>query len=508
MPELVTIPRVPLIETGIDWPASTGPVTFTEGHLRSAAEAPYADQAIKLPRMRFGHTSATTSASESADHHFEQPCVGKFINLRVEDDGNTLYGDLVGVPKWLGEKTKNEDGSEGPSVLSIAYPSRSVEAFFGVSTNTGKTHEMIITSVALLGENLPGVQTLDDLEILFSDEPTEWIEALTADAKVAASQPQPGGDPIPQQRVAASVDTGDVRSAFYEQVATEESGRYWWWLHQMYLDPTVVIAEDDNMEYWLVPYSATASGVEFAEPVQVFIQWVEKETNKVAAKVSLPEQFGQPSQVWASAEESRPEGRSTTSEGDEAEMAIDTASLRTALGLSETDLPDDATEEQINEAIAAHAANAGSGEGDGGTEDEATGDEQPEAVAAAAGSGPRTVAVDAEVWEETRRGAQAGLELQRSQARAANESFLDTAIRQGRIAPSSRASYLAQMNGPDDSGNGPARASVMDLINGLEAGVIPVDEKGHGEGETTKASQGTGLFPELERQRAAAAQEA
>ena len=103
---------------------------------------------------------------QSADHNFEQPCVGKFVNLRVEDQGNTLYGDLVGVPKWLAE------------ILPTAYPSRSVEAYFGVSTATNRKHEMIVTSVALLGENLPGVSTLDDLEYLFSDEPTD-LSALS-----------------------------------------------------------------------------------------------------------------------------------------------------------------------------------------------------------------------------------------------------------------------------------------------------------------------------------------
>jgi hypothetical protein len=450
---------------------------------------------------------------QSADHHFEQPCVGKFINLRVEDEGNTLYGDLVGVPKWLGEKTKNADGSDGPSVLSIAYPNRSVEAFFGVSTNTGKNHEMIITSVALLGENLPGVQTLDDLEILFSDEPTEWIEALTADTKVAASQShQPGGDPLPQQRVAASVDTGDVRSAFYEQVATEESGRYWWWLHQMYLDPTVCIAEDESMEYWLVPYSASASGVEFGDPVQVYIQWVEKDSGKVAASVKLPKEFGQPSQVWASAEESRPEGRINHKKEAKAEMAIDIPALRGALDLSETDLPDDATEEQINEAIAAHASDDGGTEdeagaegGDGGSEEEVEETEQtPEAIAAAAAKlGLRVV--DATVWDETHRGAKAGLEISREQARAANEKFLDEHIKEGRIAPATRASYLSQMNGPSNDGNGPAKAATKEFIEKLPKGVVPIGEIGHSEGETTQASsQGTGLFPDLEARRAKA----
>ena len=497
MTELVSIPRVPLIETGIDWPASTGPVTFTEGQLRAAAEAPYNDQAVKLPRLRFGHTGAGTSPTQSADHKFEQPCVGKFINLRVEDEGNTLYADLVGVPKWLG------------AILPTAYPNRSVEAFFGVSTNTGKQHDMIITSVALLGENLPGVQTLDDLEYLFSDEPTEWIDALTADTKVAASQTQPGGDPIPQQRVAASVDTGDVRSAFYEQVATEDSGRYWWWLHQMYLDPTVVIAEDEAMEYWLVPYSASTSGVEFGEPVQVFIQWVEKDSGKVAASVKLPTEFGQPSQVWASAEESRPEGRNKNNQ--ETKMGVNIPNLRTALGLSETDLPDDATEEQVNAALEAHASKPDDKPEDepeiDDDDDESGDDDEPTGTQASKGN---VIQVDREVWEQTRAGAQAGMELRHERDRADNEAFLSTALRKGKISPATKASYLKQMNGPKNDGNGPAKAEIRSMIEELPEGVLPVTEEGHSGGadETTKASQGTGLFPDLEARRNEQAKEA
>lgn len=509
MAELVTIPNVPLCETGIDWPASSGPVTFTQDDLISASEAPYNDPAVKLPRMRFGHTDASTSIHDSMAGFQEQPCVGKFTNLRVEEEGNLLVADLVGVPAWLAK------------ILPTAYPNRSVEAYFEVNTNTGKKHRMIITSVALLGENLPGVQTLDDLEYLFSDEPEDWISALQGGEKVAASQSERTGDEV-AKRVAASVDTGDVRSAFYEQVAVED--RYWWWLHQMYLDPTVCIAEDDNMEYWLIPYSASASGIEFEEPVKVRIQWVEEDSgdvrasgtslnpNSLAAKL-----FGHAQNTWAKAADSRPSVRQAEwdkkEENEEAKpaMGIDIPALRARLGLSETDLPDDATEEQINAALAAEP-------------DEPEADEPPEvdppeepaevdindeaAVAAALRSG-RVRIVDASVWEETRQGAQAGTELRNERDRNENRAFLDQAVRDSRIPRSSLNSYLTQMNGPDESGRGPARASIREMISKLEKGVVaPTVEDGHSEGEddhTTATQAGTGLFPDLEKRRAAAA---
>jgi hypothetical protein len=119
-----------------------------------------------------------------------------------------------------------------------------------------------------------------------------WIDALTAQTKVAASQ---GGDRCPLKARGRRLRRHGRRTqAFYEQIATEESGRYWWWLHQVYIDPKVVIAEDDSGEYWMVPYPYDAARpVTFGDPVQVFIQWVNKEDGKVAASVSIPEQFGQ-----------------------------------------------------------------------------------------------------------------------------------------------------------------------------------------------------------------------
>jgi hypothetical protein len=282
---------------------------------------------------------------------------GQVHQLGVGDEGNTLYADLAGVPKWLGAPTKNPDGSDGPSVLSVAYPNRSVEAWFDVtSLSTQKHHKMIITSVALLGENLPGVQTLDDLQMLFSEDPgEEWIDGLTAGIKAAVANPTEGGEVVPPTRVAASVDTSDVRSAFYEQVAVDD--RYWWWLHQMYLDPSLCIAEDESGEYWTIPYSVSGNDIEFEEPQKAYIQWVLEETGAVAAKLAAGQKFpNQANLSFASAEESRPGERQkeyNDKHNKEAKgsVPIDIEALRKLPGM--TDLPDDATEEQINEALAA-----------------------------------------------------------------------------------------------------------------------------------------------------------
>lgn len=479
--ELVTIPNVTLIETG-DWNASTGPVTFTTDDLYAAVAA-LDDPAVKLPRMRFGHTGNVPMV-ESAGGFEEQPCVGKFTNLRVEQDGTALVADLVGVPKWLAE------------ILPVAYPNRSVEAYFEVRTSTGKKHGMVVTSVALLGENLPAVQTLEDLEMMFSDDgSSEWVEALTAKSHVAASK----GDDMPQ-KVSASVDQSDIRKAFYEQIATEESGRYWWWMHQMYIDPPVVIAEDDSGENWLIPYDSKSA--EMGEPVQVFIQWVEKDSGKVAAAAGppIPTQFGHPAKVYASAAASRPADRQHKLETNQKEetgsMPIDTKLLAAHLGL-----PEDATEEQINEALA--AAEAAEEDTEETTAAETTEevdtvvDEEvtTEKVPVAATSG---VNVDAETWAQIQRDAAAGRAARAEQITARRTETVKAAVKAGKIPPSREGHYLSLME-RDEQGT-------SQFLAGLESGVVPVNEIGsseHADDGMTVQAQGTGLFPDLEARRAA-----
>lgn len=471
MPELVTIPNVPLVETGVDWPASTGPVTFTPDDLYSAADAPINDPAIKLPRMRFGHTSAGTSMADSAAGFVEQPCVGKFCNMRVEQDGNLLVADLVGVPRWLAE------------VLPTAYPNRSVEAFFEVKTGTGKQHRMVITSVALLGENLPGVQSLDDLEYLFSDQPTEWIEALTAKTTVMAQHK--GGDPTMPTRVAASVDSSDVRSEFYSQIAVDD--RYWWWLHQMYLDPQAVIAEDESMGYWYVPYTVDGNDVTFGEPVQVFIQWVEEESGKVAAKATALPQFGKPEHSYAHAAESRPAKRQAEFNKKEASaaVAIDIKALRKRANLTEVQLPDDATEEQINEALAAEPEPPE--EDDTETEDET--EEVEDGVTEDNESG---VTVDAAAYREMQARLKALEKKDEGREVKAQTDEVDQAIKDRKIPPSRKGHYLNLMK-KDPQGT-------RDFLAKLEKDAVPGGEIGHSRDDADasgRSTLGTGLLPEL-----------
>lgn len=472
--ELVTIPNIKLIETGT-WNASTGEVTFTSAMLYAAVAAYESDPAVKAPRMRFGHTDPSVSMYESAGGFDSQPCVGKFTNLRVEDEGNSLVGDLVGVPAWLAE------------ILPIAYPNRSVEAFHNVTTATGKKHDLVVTSVALLGDELPAVETLEDLELLFTEGSEEWINALTGGEMIAASK-----EVVMPKRVSASLDVNDVRTAFYDQIATEESGRYWWWLHQVYLDPSVVIAEDDNGEFWLIPYDRTSA--DMGEPVQVYIQWVETDSGKVAAakstKVGLPSEFGEAETVYASAAESRPAERQQQFESNQTKeengMNPDLIKrLRELHGLSADQLPDDATEEQVMEAL----ASASAPEKDDEVETEANAEVETEVEAKVETGEPvlakNGVTVEKSAWDETQAFVKAAKEKER-------KSFISAAIKDRKIPPSREAHYLSLME-KDPQGT-------REFINKLEKDAVPGPEVGSSEDRvsTGRRAEGTGLLTELQ----------
>jgi hypothetical protein len=87
------------------------------------------------------------------------PTAGWVDNLALADDGNTLVGDLVGLPAWL---TKPDP--HGHTVLAATYPDRSVEATYDFRCQLGHTHPFVVTAVALLGAINPGVGTLSSLQ--------------------------------------------------------------------------------------------------------------------------------------------------------------------------------------------------------------------------------------------------------------------------------------------------------------------------------------------------------
>lgn len=469
--DLVTLPNITLISVG-SWNAHTnkrggGEVTFTEEDLRdimASLEAPD----VKEPRMVLGHTpmSAGPGMSEVADEGFfgEQPAIGKFTNLSLTADGQDIVGDLVGVPKWLAD------------ILPTAYPQRSVEVYWDVPSGIpgAPNHACIMPRVALLGTNLPAVATLEDLRVFFSEEGPELPEPDLANAtrRIAATR----GDDMPA-KVAASVQFEDVRREFYNNFATEASGRYWWWITAVYADPQVLIVDDEEESLWSVPYTIKGDDVEFGDAVKIKVQYVEEESGKVAASrasaaqtmVSASEALGvKAERVYAKAALSRPDDRSTKKEA--AKMGLDLAALRERTGLTVEQLPDDATEEQINAALSAPTPGEGEGEPQPGEGAAAPAEGEPAEgePAAVAAAQSATVTVDREAWDtmqRTQTALQADLE---TRVKAARDGVVMDAIKAGKIPPSRKEHYVKLMDADPDG--------TTELLAGLEA-VIPVEQR-------------------------------
>lgn len=138
--QLRTIPAVELIRTGV-WQISTGPWTVTPADLVAAVAAHQAG-ALRRPPIRLGHVDARFDG---------EPALGYVDNLRIVDNGQTLVGDLVGVPALLAE------------LLPAAYADRSVEGVQGFVDASGRTYSFALTGLALLGAVPPGISTLRSL---------------------------------------------------------------------------------------------------------------------------------------------------------------------------------------------------------------------------------------------------------------------------------------------------------------------------------------------------------
>lgn len=141
MANLVTVPNVELMKTGT-WNISTGQWTVTPDLIAAAIDAHDAG-VLRKPTIRLGHGDSRFSGD---------PAVGYVDNLRASADGNTLIGDLIGMPQWLGD------------IMGSAYPDRSIEGLYDFVAADGTNHGFVLTGLALLGATRPGVSTLQSLQ--------------------------------------------------------------------------------------------------------------------------------------------------------------------------------------------------------------------------------------------------------------------------------------------------------------------------------------------------------
>jgi len=507
-PSFVTIPNVPILSTGIEYPLQTGLTTFTPDDLREIV-ASQDDSAIASPRLKLSRGAVHD------ENGYNEPAFGKVVNMRLGDNDQTIYGDYVGVPKWLAD------------IMPVAYPNRSVEGNWDVETVTGKKWRLVVTAVELLGVHWPGCSVLEDLPLLYGDEMPEDVELAAA----IQAQLATGGDPMKfGRKTAAAVNVDDVRREFYDQIA--DGDRYWWWIRAIELEPDQLIVDDDNGTLYRIPFSAANDEVSFEDPIEIKINYVDvaatatkEEKTAATAMIAAGLLAGEePAAVYASRAESRPV-KATQEGGD-----VDLESLRQRLGL-----PEGTSEEAVlaevdrlrdagtNPAPAPTGPTPGQGNNPSPEQDpqqqpgstdapdptppanEPTGATPPDSpepdTTASAGEG--TVTIDRATFEQLKQGAAAGLRLEASTLDRENDALLDQAIKDGKFPPARREHYKAAL--------GADRAGTVELINKLAPGLVPVELRasvGTGGGTTIEGDDG-GLpdewFPEAKRNREALA---
>ena len=154
--ETVTIRAVELLHSG-KFEARTGPITVTPGYLASIVEASK-DNEVREPVLKIGHADSRFNKQKGDGN----PAFGWIRNLRLAEAGEKLVGDLVGIPRRLASMIVGSPDAPAP------YRSRSVELEHRVKTPSGNSYEVVMTALALLGEQEPAVASLDDVMNLYT----------------------------------------------------------------------------------------------------------------------------------------------------------------------------------------------------------------------------------------------------------------------------------------------------------------------------------------------------
>jgi hypothetical protein len=250
-------PGVPIARVGT-WSTSSGEWECTAEQLRDAVLAQH-DPAFRAAVLKIGHRDERFTDGEVLGDG--EPAVGRVVNLRLDETGQTLVADLVGIPAWLDE------------VLESAYPSRSVEAALGVQTPAGATYAMVVTGCALLGVTAPAIQSLGDIAALYGQDTS--VEAYVAASRVAAAA-LPQEEHMPPVRelgqvVMASASIDELTRQFEEWAEDQPLLGGDCWVRDIYTDylvATVWRSGGDSLMYQ-VPWSETGGQFTFGTPSQV-----------------------------------------------------------------------------------------------------------------------------------------------------------------------------------------------------------------------------------------------
>lgn len=472
----VTIEGVELASVGW-WEFVSGPRWLTTEDLQAAVDA-QEDPAIRTPKIKIGHT----------DPRFDgQPLFGTVANLRLSDNKQKLIGDYVIAASLapLVAKASDDDGD-------APFGERSVEGWFDYTSATGTEHRFVLTAVSLLGEFDPAIEDLDDIVGIFTDE--TFLAAAAGSGKRAEG--------IKLLQAGAVVDR--IRMDIWKEVpANDMPWGEWSWVRRVEVDAGskgfLIVEDDDTARLYRVPWSIVGDDVQYGEAEEVIENYVAASAEK-GRGLSFPRKTN------------RVRGNGDTLTGNEArklpeqpspEADVDLAELRKKLAL-----PDDADEAtvkaKLDEALEAKDPEAEPAPDEPPAENEPPEKDEGQPEGVAAGKLPEgVVAIDKEQLEELKAQASAGAEARENQRVEERDRFLVDAIKAGKFPPSRKTHYAAMFD-KDPEGT-------KEFVDGLEAGTIPVKERGHAgdsseEAAASKDEYPTGWLTETERKRVGANQ--
>lgn len=462
---LAVVPDVAIVKAGYQYSLSSGDYTATLDDVADFV-ASQDDPVVHAPRVWIGHPDDSGRFPRPKSG---EPALGVFQNIRLNENGTQALGDLVAL-KWLA------------ALAPVTWPNRSMEGYTEHTTHTGKTWSLVIPDVALLGVSWPGIHCLDDLPIVLSAEGPEGVEVTdTTSKEVAVSQITAG------TQLVAQVNVEDIdREAWAQWPERDE----FYWIIAHLCDPQEVVCEDSKGQLYKVPVTISGDDITFGDSTPVKVVYEEKaqvttEASAAArrtAAIAAVADGRTPVAVYASREQSRP---NTTKEASVSDSILD--KLKGKLRLAS-----DATEDEVLDAVPepepetdpANEPATDPPAGDGEQEPSGEGDE-PDAEAA-----NDTVVLDRQTFEKLKAGADAGTELKAQSDTSRRAAKVEAAIEAGKIPPARREHYATLMAADE--------AGTTELLEKLEAGVVPVDERGSA--EQTAASSGgdlNALFPQL-----------
>lgn len=175
--ETVDIPAVEILASGGPVKAIGSPPEgdfYTRDELEAIAAAHRElGSEIRAP-IKLGHSDRQQLLANSGLTKGEMPAAGWLdsASFRVEDDPDTgvakLLADARSVPKKIGD------------LMTVgAYRTRSSEIRQYASQATQKTYDWVVNGLALLGEQIPAIQTLDDVYRLYERAGIDKPEADT-----------------------------------------------------------------------------------------------------------------------------------------------------------------------------------------------------------------------------------------------------------------------------------------------------------------------------------------